>query len=364
MNPSLMKGCLANELATFPFTNPVDMSSQPLKAVVSSLVKFEGLTDINVVYPSFSFPQAEKPCGNPEEDALIFYLTNHAATLVSQRVHPLQPLGPLQPVVSTYKAQLAVRSFRMFYYMLLICTRESRHDHSDKGGSKYTTMISAYPDSIKAFHKSLAGTSSSLAADRLRNSAPDATLGQYTNFLVDVFFKGSYSSGYGGAAWGKVAEVLRDFSVGKLSAEMLMDTAFTLCHNNGPIFNKGMLFDTYGPEIYKILDVQRSGQIPQLISSGGVKLTSRVKSLWSAFESILGSEFSGPVDWVKVEALGSLKKYPSEIAKMAKSVPPPSVASPVPVSATPTVTANTFPPYPDMLQVYPGQWLTKFKAAR
>ncbi len=376
MNPSLMSGCLASELADFPFTQPVDMSAVPLQQVTKALVGFEKLSNIFVLYPEAGMEPGEKPMGNPEEDALLFYMTNHAATLVQQRVQPLQPLGELAAPLRTYKANLVVRSFRMFYYMLLICTRESRHDHSDKSGSKYQAFASKYPQSIRKFHKEIQGSGSTAAAQALRDEPPECTLGEYTSFLTDCFFQGSYSSGFGGKAWGKVAEVLRDFSIGKLSAEMLMDTAFTLCHNNGPIFNKGMLFSQYGQDIYKILDVQRSGQIPQLVASKGVSITPRVQSTWKMLQSVLGDEFTGEVDWVKVESLGSLKKYPQEIAKM-KNKPSTTFIKPINKVSKDDMTA-TFEEDDDedgdpitsasesygTLQVYPGQYVQKFKAAR
>jgi hypothetical protein len=178
-------------------------------------------------------------------------------------------------------------------------------------------MSAKYGKGIADFHKSLKGQSSLGAAQSFQDKAPDTTVGKYTSFLSDIFFQGKYSGGYGGPAWGAVANVLRDFVHGKITAEMMMDTSFTLCHNNGPIFNKGMLFGTYGSDIYKILDVQRSGQIPQLVAENQALVCkdSKIKEVWNECFSILGDEFTGYVDWFLVEELGALKTYPDQKAK-------------------------------------------------
>jgi len=125
----------------------------------------------------------------------------------------------------------------------------------------------------------------------------------------------SFSS-YGGKPWGHIADTLKKLVLGETSPEMFTDTAWTLAHNNGPMFNKGMLYKQYTQSLYKILDVQRSGQIPQLVREGGVDgITSVVKNVYENCAKVFPEEFSGHVDWFKVEALGALHHYPNEKAK-------------------------------------------------
>lgn len=315
MKQSLNQDTLAYQIGMRPALQHRDMSALPLQPAVKAITSLIGLSNIYDVAPGGS--DIEKACGNPEKDAIIFYMMNHAVSLIRQKVHVYEPLGKYLPIMELYHAELAVRSTRMFAYMLLICTRESRHDKQDKSSSGYTLLKNLYGSEVTSFHSSLAGLSSMGAAERLQSNPPKTTLGKYTNFLVDVFNKGKYNGGYGGVAWGKVAEVLRDFVHGKITAEMMMDTAFTLCHNNGPIFNKGMLFDSYSHEIYKILDVQRSGQVPQLVADKQTPLAndSKILSLWTKCFDTLGAEFSGYVDWFLVEELGALKQYPDQKTK-------------------------------------------------
>lgn len=311
-----MRGCKIDTLAfqgSRLGLTPHDFSAASLEKVVAHL-------DRDMADNRYALFPAEEFASCPETDALKFYLLNHVNAIVSQRVHPLEPLGKYLLLVEQYHYGLAVMSTRMFYYLLLICTRESRHTKNTGSYSSGVWQVVRKPHSaevfekLRAFHHSLLGNSSSMAVDRLRSSPPEVTLGSYTRFLVDVFNHGTYSSGYGGKAWGRVATVLHRYVAGEISAEAMMDTAFTLCHNNGPIFNKGMLFSNYSHDIYKILDVQRSGQIPQLIASKGVSaaVNQAVRVLWDMAHNILGAEVEGTVDWYKVEALGALKTYTAE----------------------------------------------------
>lgn len=316
MKQSLNQDTLAYQVGMRPALQHRDMSAVPLGPVMASVKSLLAQTNIYSV-ASANPPESEDLKGIPEKDAVLFYLLNHAVTLVRQRCHVYEPLGKYLPIVEQYHVELAARASRMFAYLLLICTRESRHDNCDKSGSVYQDLGAKYGSEIINFHKSLKGNSSLGVAGMLQDKPPVTTLGKYTSFLSDIFYQGKYKSGYGGPAWGAVADVLRDFAHGKLTAEMMMDTSFTLCHNNGPIFNKGMLFVSYGPEIYKILDVQRSGQIPQLVADNQTPISkdSKVTKVWAECFKLLGPEFDGHVDWFLVEELGALKSYPDQKTK-------------------------------------------------
>lgn len=258
---------------------------------------------------------------NPEQEALEFYLFNHAIAQIRAKYQPFDSMGDDLPLVDRYHKDLAAKSCRMFYYLLLICTRESRHEKSGGESKVWCTLKNDYGNLPYEFFLTIRGKGSSQAAEIFRKDPPPVTLGVYTSYLYDLFYHGSFSGGYGGKAWAAVAKVLRDYVHGTISAEVMMDTAFTLCHNNGPIFNKGMLFDGYSDRIYTILDVQRSGQIPQYINELGftesgyitTHFKGAVKLAQDLDDHLKGQFFNNSfVDWVKVEALGSLKNYPSK----------------------------------------------------
>jgi hypothetical protein len=288
-------------------------------------------------------------------------MLNHAVSIIRNRVHPLQKLGAYREVLDLFHEQLAVRSGRMFYYLLLITSRESRHEHS---GSSMPAIYQKYGQFLKDFQKSFPD-SSDIALNYFVDNCPKIALGPYCEFMSEQFYKGSYSSSYGGPKWGNVSDVMRDFVLGKISAEMMMDTGFTLCHNGGPIFNKGMLYHTYSSEIYKILDVQRSGQIPQLIASKGVALAKDpvVQKLYEFCRGIIGAEFEGEVDWHLVEKLGSKNKYTTEKAAQSHKMLKVPVGKPVPVYEDPDeeVDYGTKIEDPNAVWITPFMQITKVK---
>lgn len=370
MNFSQIPGRIAHELADFPHIQKMDLGNAQLAHVASAINKFMDTSNVASLDSTLMHKSWDMK-GHPEEDALLFYMLNHAFSLVRQKRHPLETLSPAElALVQQYKAHMSIMVPRMFYYLLLICTRESRHDAQDKLGSKYKGLIEKYGLSVTQFHKSLAGKGSEGAASALKDKPPTTDLGSYTKFLSEVFYVGSYSSGFGGKAWGKIADVARDFSNGVLSAEMMLDTSYTLAHNNGPIFNKGMLFHSYSHQIYKILDVQRAGMIPQLVGTGKLTSDAKTSRVLKAFDmcaEAFPAEFSGEVDWVQVEKLGSMKKYPQEIAEQKAKGSTPKVKTTHPSMKT---IIEEIDEDIEQLQpvsqgkkvyVYPGQFILKVK---
>lgn len=310
---SLKKDTLAYQLGVRPGVQKVNRQDVFLPSVVSQCNNFKTGNTIDSSWTDHPMFKGSSTKSKPEEDALLFYMMNHAVSVVAQKVNPLAPLGKYLPVVEAYHSTLSILSVRMFYYLLLICTRESRHVKNESTSSLAENVTKNYGLPCKEFLYYIRGSGSDGAVSKLMSHAPKVTLGTYTQMLSYVFHNGHFSGGYGGHAWGKVADVLRDFVHGTISAEAMMDTAFTLCHNNGPIFNKGMLFHSYDTDIYTILDVQRSGQMPQMVANKETShITTRVQSLFSSCVEVLPEEFSGYVDWYKVEALGALKKYPAQ----------------------------------------------------
>jgi len=267
--------------------------SRPLTSAVK-------LADVpaNVVFGKIpGFVQANKKVA-PEVSALKFYMMNHAWGVIHLRNVPTAPLGKDEAVAEMYHSAQHGEAVRMFYYLLLICTRETRHAGKDQ---KKNEVMADFPK-FKSYHSNYVNdTSNHELLTSMCLNVPDATLGEYTDWLVIMFMKCHYSSGFGGKAWGKVAKVLRDFVHGVITAEMMLDTAFTLAHNNGPIFNKGMLYDMYqGSEFIKILDIQAAGQIPQYICEGTSTFHMGVSNDYAKLRELVGDEFAGSVDWDEV----------------------------------------------------------------
>ena len=255
---------------------------------------------------------------NPETEALWFYVQQHAMGLIERKFDAEEPLGDALPFVQRYHETVHMKTLRMFYYILLICTRESRH-----AGTGTTGLYAKYPD-IRDFHKNhVQDSSAESAIQAIIQHAPDVSLGEYVDFLTDAFDMCTYSSGFGGKAWFEVATPLKQFVHGEISAEIMMDTAFTLAHNNGPIFNKGMLYNNYNSQaITMVLDVQRSGQIPQLIANGNQRVDSYIVPALSEYVSEfskIDSGFCGDVDWSLVKDIHGHRGYKNLIVANANS---------------------------------------------
>lgn len=252
----------------------------------------------------------------PETSALQFYLLNHAAALIRKQRGPHEPLPEIeQRLVQRYYARNSLAAIRASYYLLLICTRESRH--LTNPGVLHPKLGKELGPEVVAFNAKIKGTGSEVAYQTFLNQPPACPLGVYARALQYIFYQGKFNSGYGGPAWGKVADCLVNFVLGLYSPEMMLDTIWTLCHNNGPIFNKGMLYAGYASAqgVQKLLDVQRSGQVPELVLHDNWAkpfLTPELKVAANDIRTAFPGQIGGFVDWYKVEALGAVGKYPNE----------------------------------------------------
>lgn len=273
----------------------------------------------------------------PEPEAVIFYLLNHAWAEIKMMYELDEPLAPKhEEVANLYFDKCTPIVERMFHYLLLICTRESRHCKNI--GS--LDLQKKYGTENYGFLKLIKGTNSGNAVEQLKDAAPNTKLGTYTEMLAYVFNEGNYSGGYGGKAWGEVAETLDRFVQGTYTPEMLVDTGWTLCHNNGPIFNKGMLYKMYSHELVQILDVQRSGQIPQLIHTQKEFKTyfstvppAAHKILETCRDAGLSSAWSTLISWgdvMKLGALGTYTQWEKEMkGVLTQPVPPKKPEAPI-----------------------------------
>lgn len=279
-----------------------DISKTPMSSVIGQLCKYT----------------AQKGCVKVESSALQFYLLNQAFGALTMTVDPKTDLTEDQEkLAKMYLNTASESSARLFYYILLIVTREVRHLHTSE--SLYKKLEKKYNSEVIAFQKHVKGLGSDAAVEKLKKGSvhlEHTDIGTYVSCITDMFNMGSFSGGYGGKPWGNIAETIRKMVFGETSIEIMNDTAWTLAHNNGPMFNKGMLYNNYTPIIYMILDVQRAGMLPQLVLEGklGNHADSAVSKAFEAIKAVFPDMCTGYVDWFKVEALGSLRKYTAEKA--------------------------------------------------
>ncbi|KKK62803.1 hypothetical protein LCGC14_3000690, partial [marine sediment metagenome] len=171
----------------------------------------------------------------PETAALQFYLLQHAMSDIRQRFSPDQPMGDVAEIVEAYHKFGVDLGQHMFVYLMMICTRESRHTKGpasfhDEAKSKFGDVFN---DSINRMRDMNPNGAIKIFLDK----PPNMDLGTYCKGMMWRFKNGNFTGGFGGPLWGRIAELLSWFVSGEISAEMMLDTAFTLAHNGGPIFN-------------------------------------------------------------------------------------------------------------------------------
>lgn len=368
MKLSLSHDTLAYQLGVRPALRNRDMSKAPLQGLVKAISDFQNLDN---AYDWLEVTgKNEKPMGDPHKDAIITYMLQDAVFQIQKRVDPLEPLGKYLPVLELYHEQTALRATRIFYYLVLICARESRHSNTDSHDVEQKDLRSKWGDSVVDFHQKLRKLNESLAVEKFLTEAPSVPVKLWLGFMAEHFRKHSYGHAFGGKKWAAIADVAYEFATGAKPAQLMLDVSFALAHNTAPIFNKGMLYHNSTTELIRILDVQRSGQVPQLVADGDCK-TAKSGDVLLVFNSIKQAipEFGQPgyVDWYKVEELGSVHKYPGEKKEQLAShgLPGTSKLSQMVESAKAAVAAKeAVEEALAMVQIFPGQFIKKIKRVK
>jgi hypothetical protein len=270
-----------------------------------------GEVTVPQVMQAYKRYQADKSPGKaqPEVLAIDFYLWNAAFAKISQMFDANQPLPAIaESVMGQYYQKMEDIGLRIFFYLMLICTRESRHA---KISNELTQHLKQY--GAMDFWSTIADNEN--AASHLMSSAPNTTMLKYTQHLLEIFEKAKFGHSYGGPKWANTTKPLRDFVYGATTLEMMLDTAFTLAHNGGPIFDKGMLFSAYGSDLVKILNAQRVGVVPNMVlASASGYVNHNHRNLCKVMNEHIFSGFADGAnfDWDSVnEAAGIANESPN-----------------------------------------------------
>jgi hypothetical protein len=328
-----------NEILSMPQMVARDVSALPLPVVTAQVKEYRKATPNEV---------------RPETEAISFYCLEDMVATLRQKFHPDEPLPEWAKVIATkYAEALTKQGQRMFCYLLLIIAREARHVSSS---SLTAPWCKKYGPEFLKYLKAVQDSAAMSATEYICNHAVDMTVGAYTEALATIFNKGQWPHGFGGGPWGKIAECISRMVHGQTSMALMIDSAYSLAHNGGPIFNKSMLYEyeySCNPRFYKILDVQRSGQIPALVLEGELKLkpyiTAELVEMVTEMNSHYPGTYKATVDYLKVEKSGSVQHYAAEKAKV-KAGPP----APIFISGKKAKVVGTFSPFPgetvDVLQ--------------
>jgi hypothetical protein len=291
----------------------------------------------------------------PDFQAVRFYALNQMVAILSQKFTVNEKLPDwARDVVVAYERELVSQHRRLTWYTFLVISREFRHLKNPAAVFKKTM----YSQGVKDLIKYIKDSTSEGDLNTWLAQVPEDPLDKYAAQLTNAFNVGSWSSGYGGKPWGKISETFGRYMAGETSAEIFIDTAYTLAHNNGPMFNKGMLYMMYGSNFLTVLDVQRAGMIceglidGQLQSIAGTKAGAKKAGL-SDVEALAKEvklqtgEIGDYIDWYKVKDLGAVTyvdSYKSEQDKKYGKKPQVQMINNVPVKLT-----------GQQFEVFPGQ---------
>jgi len=284
-----------------------DMSTVSCQKVVAAKTQFEAKDKAKQL--------------KPERAAMTFYALNHGMALLAAAKHPYERLSAAElQFVNAYHAAAGDMAARSFYYLLEICTREARHNKSLKGASAakhVETLKQKFGLPIAAVHASVGGSNEETIVKEFFNKTPDAPIGTYCQSLQFVYYKHTWSSNYGGPAWGNIADCMQRFVAGENTAEMMLDTVWTLEHNTSAIFNKPTQLFAWngGGTLKRVLDVQRSGQMIEMVlfdADMQAYVDPKTKGLCQWLKQQFPDKIGNFVDWLKVEALGAIGNYHQE----------------------------------------------------
>ena len=117
------------------------------------------------------------------------------------------------------------------------------------------------------------------------DSYKDITIVDYLDAIMTIYEVNNFDKSYGGPAWADITEHLLKFCYGEINTEVFIDQTFSLEHNTGQIFNKGIVFshpkdiamyiydsyDDYAREhyfydIFLILNLQHQGLLTSFLN--------------------------------------------------------------------------------------------------
>jgi len=266
-----------------------------------------------------SLRQASKGMTDIHEDTVLYYLHSHAQHLIEARRDSTEELSPEESAVleSGYRERSEI-ALRMVYYMLII-TAEEACAGTVRGEYFFEEAEEDISAAAVKWMRGLIRNGGDGSSVPLVPKSADITLGDAVKATVMCFDRLKWSQGWGGARWGDISRTLLAAVEGRHSLDLMVDHAFTLCHNNGAIFNKGHNYTRYNNDYYTILDIQASGQIPHVIhkGSGMPGITARVKKAWADYAKLFPEEFTAPYDQSKVGSMAKVRE--AKEAKAQKS---------------------------------------------
>ena len=212
-------------------------------------------------------------------------------------------------IAETYVQRSTEISRRLFSFLLIITSymaqymgpqKDSFYTHIEqKYGEKYCQYLKhEFVGKNWNKYSSLGGGQFFLKnlTDSLKNQS--FTCGEFSQGLVSMFMYADWGQNRGLGKWDLITLCAVHLLRGEISLEQMADQAFSLCHQNGTIFEKGYFYQRNTDDIYHILDVQDSGQIPQWIGQNlkSRYITDEVRHIYQIMSKYFPNEMKGRVD--------------------------------------------------------------------
>lgn len=254
-----------------------------------------------------------------DEQAALFYLSGHIFHLIESEAG--RAGGDLAPdrkaFVEGHVKRINQLSVKMFGYLCVISAEEACFGEARNDGLWDFIESNTSADAAKW----IKGLFSRDRSSGFFAKTGSATVGECLKALEMGFRFGRWSPGFGGLPWAEIAQTALEAAEGVSSLELCVDKAFSLCHNNGAIFNKSHMFGHYSGSFYDLLDIQASGQLPGAI---GKKVAveglrgAAVKELFEQGKRMFPEEFSQGYDPKKVKSMAEVRQAKEQaLAKKA-----------------------------------------------
>ena len=253
----------------------------------------------------------DKNMANPisiGETAVTFYLLNHGIALLDGSVPPDQEMTPTQEnLYNTYHDCMGKIGVRMVYDIVFMLTAMASTTHPDdyhlefvethygKDAREFISGIVANTGNVSYWTPNFSTLKPVL--EKAKTSASNIDIGRAIRALGYILDVRQRELSYG-PLWRDIARMATSFFEGAKTLETTIDTSFTFCHCNGSFFEKGKLFSPVGNELFKALDIQRSGQIPQFVKARSNSLTKskEIQELHHLFAKEFPEVFNAKVD--------------------------------------------------------------------
>jgi hypothetical protein len=238
---------------------------------------------------------------NIAQEALRFYFMDHCFHLVKNENKTIAQVSPqMADLIDLYLKELSKTSQRVFTYIISASLYEAGRMPAQTG--KFWEFIETqYGSKVFDVLNNTKGSNWGHLKEKeiLKLNDPIQT---FLSAIMACFSSGKWWFGAGGKAWSDITRCARDVTEGHYSLQEMTDLAFSLCHDRGCMFDRGIIYNVggYGVNsnlnIYQVLDIQASGQIPQWIRQNRSSVEKATLDIFDKFYVYFKDEFDKPID--------------------------------------------------------------------